>query len=78
MSALAPRQTPESAVNPVPNQADIHQDPPEGGGASSSLGPTRLQVIHNLVRSGDYHVSADEIADRMIEQLMIARREYDS
>jgi anti-sigma28 factor (negative regulator of flagellin synthesis) len=35
--------------------------------------PARLQVIHDLIRSGDYHVSASAIADRMIEQMLVCR-----
>ncbi len=31
----------------------------------------RLQTIHELVRSGDYHVPAVAIAERMIERLMM-------
>ena len=55
-----------------------HQAPAEGRPLSTSPMPTRLEVIHNLVHSGDYHVPAAAIADRMIEQLMIAKRERDS
>jgi anti-sigma28 factor (negative regulator of flagellin synthesis) len=36
--------------------------------------PSRLQAIHELVRSGDYHVPAAAIADRMIEQLISTSR----
>ncbi len=34
----------------------------------------RLQAIHDLVRSGDYHVPAAAIADRMIERMIADRR----
>jgi anti-sigma28 factor (negative regulator of flagellin synthesis) len=37
--------------------------------------PARLQVIHDLIRSGDYHVPATAIADRMIEQMIVDKRE---
>jgi hypothetical protein len=36
--------------------------------------PARLQVIHELVSSGDYHVPAAEIADRIIERIMVDKR----
>ena len=36
--------------------------------------PARLQAIHDLIRSGDYHVPASAIADRMIEQMIFYRR----
>lgn len=77
MSALIHRQTPESAMNAASNQVDPCQNLPESRGGASPVVPTRLQLIHHLVRSGDYHVPAGEIADRMIEQLMISRREFD-
>ncbi len=34
----------------------------------------RLETIHELVRSGDYHIPASAIADRIIERIMIDKR----
>ncbi len=65
-------------MNPASRQSHPQQSHSETGGAVSSTSPARLQAIHHLVRSGDYHVPAMEIADRMIEELMIAKQEYDS
>jgi len=45
--------------------------------ASPSM-PARLQVIHDLIRAGDYHVPATAIADRMIEQMVVEKRERKS
>lgn len=36
--------------------------------------PARLQAIHELIRSGDYHVPASAIADRMVERMIAGRR----
>ena len=33
-----------------------------------------LDTIHELVQSGDYHVPAHAIADRMIERLIVDKR----
>lgn len=42
-----------------------------GGDQTSAA---RLQAIHDLIRSGDYHVPATAIADRMIERMIADRR----
>jgi hypothetical protein len=78
MSTMAYRQTPEPAMNPRSRQSHPQQGLAESGGSVSSSTPARLQVIHHLVRSGDYHVPAIAIADRMIEHLMIAKQESES
>ena len=44
---------------------------PCGGGQTSAA---RLHAIHDLIRSGDYHVPATAIADRMIERMIADRR----
>jgi hypothetical protein len=43
-------------------------------GSAIPAAAARLQAIHDLVRSGDYHVPAAVIADRMVEQMIAARR----
>ena len=46
-----------------------------GSGAGISSAPTaRLRAIHDLIRSGDYHVPAMAIADRMVERMLAERR----
>lgn len=75
---MAYRQTPEPAMNPISRQSHPQQGDTDSGGAVSSATPARLQAIHHLVRSGDYHVPAMAIADRMIEQLMIEKQEHHS
>lgn len=45
-----------------------------GGGDASTVPAARLQAIHDLIRSGDYHVPANVIADRMIERMLADRR----
>jgi hypothetical protein len=49
-----------------------------GAGPGSSTSAARLQVIHDLVRSGDYHVPATAIAERMIEQMLLVDRRRSS
>ena len=38
----------------------------------------RLRAIHDLIRSGDYHIPATAIADRMVERMIAGkgRRTY--
>jgi anti-sigma28 factor (negative regulator of flagellin synthesis) len=45
-----------------------------GSGGESSAPAARLQAIHDLIRSGDYHVPANAIAERMIERMLTDRR----
>ena len=79
MSAVDRRHTPEpGGRGSFPLQRRSHETPAESRLPSASPMPTRLEVIHNLVHSGDYHVPAAAIADRMIEQLMIAKLQRDS
>ncbi len=42
--------------------------------ASGQDTPARLQAIHELIRSGGYHVPASAIADRMVERMIADRR----
>ena len=78
MGATSHRPTPERAVYPISRDSPIQQsktgEPSQGSAAPS----TRLHAIHELVRSGDYHVPAAAIADRIIERIMVDRREDES
>lgn len=48
---------------------------PAGGAAPvASEESAKLQTIHELVRSGDYHVPASAIADRIIERMILTKR----
>ena len=78
MSAMSHRPTPEPAMNPLAPQSHLRQGPSAESASASSTKPARLQAIHDLIRSGDYHVPAAAIADRMVEQMMVERRERES
>jgi anti-sigma28 factor (negative regulator of flagellin synthesis) len=43
---------------------------PLSGSCAAGPASARLQTIHDLIRSGEYHVPATAIADRMIERMM--------
>lgn len=78
MSPKTHSSTPQAGMNPITRQPH-----PCRSFASESVGGTaprnaRLQIIHELIRSGDYNVPAIAIADRMVEQMMIERRERES
>ncbi|MBN1631756.1 MAG: flagellar biosynthesis anti-sigma factor FlgM [Thermoleophilia bacterium] len=49
-------------------------DPSQRSTASGQDTAGRLQAIHELIRSGDYHVPASAIADRMVERMIAGRR----
>jgi anti-sigma28 factor (negative regulator of flagellin synthesis) len=38
--------------------------------AGDRAGSARLQAIHDLIRSGDYHIPAEVIADRIVERII--------
>jgi anti-sigma28 factor (negative regulator of flagellin synthesis) len=78
MSAMAHRPTPEPAMDSIARHSHLGQGPAAESESSSSATPARLQVIHELIRSGDYHVPATAIADRMIEHMMGDERERNS
>jgi anti-sigma28 factor (negative regulator of flagellin synthesis) len=51
-----------------------HCDLSAATGAGTTASAARLQAIHDLIRSGDYHVPAVAIADRMVERMMAEKR----
>ena len=75
MSALVHRSTPETAMNPITRQPHPSQDAAPESTGNAGPAEARLRLIHDLIRSGDYHVPAMAIADRMIEQMIVERRE---
>jgi anti-sigma28 factor (negative regulator of flagellin synthesis) len=78
MSAKSNRPTQEPAMNPSARHSQLHQGPPAESVSSPSTTHARLEVIHELIRSGDYHVPATAIADCMIERIMVDKRERKS
>jgi anti-sigma28 factor (negative regulator of flagellin synthesis) len=78
MSDMDHRPKPERAMIFSTRESRLHQSL-TGEFAQSSPGePERLQVIHELVRSGDYHVPASAIADCIIERMMVDKRGRES
>jgi anti-sigma28 factor (negative regulator of flagellin synthesis) len=75
MSNIGQRPTSEASVDPTTRHNLSRHSPSVAVGAASQPMPARLQVIHDLIRSGDYHVPATVIADRMIEQMIEEKRE---
>jgi anti-sigma28 factor (negative regulator of flagellin synthesis) len=78
MSDKGHRSTPERAMFYSARESNVHQGR-TGELAQSSPGESeRLHVIHELVRSGDYHVPASAIADCIIERMMVDKRGQES
>jgi anti-sigma28 factor (negative regulator of flagellin synthesis) len=78
MSDIGHRSTPERAMFYSAREFNIRQDRAREGSQTSPGGSERLQAIHELVSSGDYHVPASEIADRIIERMMVDKRGHQS
>ncbi len=74
MSTTNHTPTPEFPMNPIVNESCFRSPQSAVEGPGGQLMPARLQVIHDLIRSGDYHVPAAAVADRMIEQMLFCRR----
>jgi anti-sigma28 factor (negative regulator of flagellin synthesis) len=60
----------KAAMNTAARENRYPSDLGSAGGTTDSLPAARLQAIHDLIRSGDYHVPAAAIADRMIERMI--------
>jgi anti-sigma28 factor (negative regulator of flagellin synthesis) len=65
-------------MKPTIRHSDSHHGQGAEGAAGCSASAARLQTIHELVRSGGYHVPATAIADRIVEQMIATRRERES
>jgi anti-sigma28 factor (negative regulator of flagellin synthesis) len=74
MSSMSQKPAAGNAMNSAAHESRSSYDLGCGGGTSSSAAPARLQAIHELIRSGDYHVPASAIADRMVERMLAERR----
>lgn len=75
MSIMSQNPTPESGMNSTTTNDRFTSGPVSGTGAATPRAAERLRAIHDLIRSGHYHVPATAIADRMIERLVANRRE---
>jgi len=64
----------EAAMNTATREHRFAADSGSSAGVAEPMPAARLQAIHDLIRSGDYHIPAAAIADRMIER-MIADKE---
>ncbi len=64
----------EAAMNTAARENRFPSDLGSSSGNTGSVPAARLQAIHELIRSGNYHVPATAIADRMVE-LMIAGKQ---
>jgi hypothetical protein len=74
MSAIGHTPTPEFSMNPIVIENHFRSVQAGAEGLGGQGMPARLQAIHDLIRSGDYHVSAAAIADRMIEEMLVCRQ----
>jgi anti-sigma28 factor (negative regulator of flagellin synthesis) len=71
MSNMSEESGPEIAMNTIASDNRfLNGRRPEDGRA----GAARLQAIHDLIRSGDYHVPAAAIANRIIERMIAEKR----
>ena len=75
MSAMLHRSTPEQTMNLIARQPNPRSRLAADSEADAGAMSARLRLIHDRIRSGDYHVPATAIADRMVEQMIIQRRE---
>jgi hypothetical protein len=71
MSNTSQEPGPEIAMNPFERE---NHPPDRQHSAGDWTGAARLQAIHDLVRSGDYHVPAAVIADRIVERMIAEKR----
>lgn len=78
MSDMGHRPKPERAMIFTTRESRLDRSLTGEFTHSSPGEPERLRVIHELVRSGDYHVPASAIADRIIERIMVDKRGTES
>lgn len=55
-------------------RSDINDVPAEEPSRSPAGDPCDIEAIHRLIQSGDYHVPASAIAERMIERIFVDKR----
>ncbi|MBN1320878.1 MAG: hypothetical protein JXA87_08555 [Thermoleophilia bacterium] len=73
MSETSHTPIPDGGMNASIRQNRSPGDPGPARGPAGAAASARLQAIHDLIRSGDYHVPATAIADRIIEQLLAGK-----
>jgi hypothetical protein len=71
MSNTSQEPGPEIAMNTLGRE---DHPPNRQYSMGNRTGAARLQAIHDLVRSGDYHIPAAVIADRIVERMIAERR----
>jgi anti-sigma28 factor (negative regulator of flagellin synthesis) len=74
MSEMTQKPAQETAMSTSAKDNRFSSSLSAGNTAAGSNAPARLQAIHDLIRSGDYHVPANAIADRMIERMIADKR----
>ena len=74
MSDTSQKPKPDTSMSATTRHNQHPADPGADRGPAVLAEPARLQAIHDLIRSGAYHVPANAIADRMVEQLLVDRR----
>jgi len=75
MSAMVHKSIPEQTMNLIPRQPNPRSTVAAEDAADVGTMNARLRLIHDRIRSGDYHVPATAIADRMVEQMISQRRQ---
>lgn len=75
MSDMSEEPTPEIGMNAIMQNHRSPNGLGRASGSATAAAPARLQAIHDLIRSGDYHIPATVIADRMIERMIAEKRE---
>jgi len=68
----------KAAMNTAARENRFPSDLGSASAAAGSSSAARLQAIHDLIRSGDYHVPAAAIADRMIERMIADKQRRSS
>lgn len=74
MSDCSQKPATETAMDATAPETRFPSNLGSAGGPALPAAADRLRAIHDLVRSGDYHVPAAVIADRMIERMISERR----
>lgn len=70
MSDMSQKPAEQNAMDTSTRDSRFSFDLATQGSSTAQSPPARLQAIHDLIRSGDYHVPAAAIADRMIERMI--------
>ncbi|OFW61219.1 MAG: hypothetical protein A2133_11005 [Actinobacteria bacterium RBG_16_64_13] len=74
MSDMSQKPSTETAMNTRARENSFSSGLGSGSGTAGTPAVARLQAIHDLIRTGDYHIPATAIADRMIERMIADKR----